>query len=87
MLQRMRTTITLEDDVAAELAKLQRIRSETFKETVNGVLRAGLASLAKKRGRKAAGYRTEPVSLGTPRLENLDDISEVLAFAEGETHS
>jgi hypothetical protein len=83
----MRTTITLEDDVAMELGKLQRARAEPFKQTVNAVLRAGLASLAKRPARNPQPYRTEPVSLGVPRLKNLDDISEVLAFAEGETHT
>jgi len=83
----MRTTLTLEDDVAAELDKLQRAQAKPFKRIVNDVLRAGLASLAQKPGRKAKPYRTEPVSLGTPRLRNVDDISEVLAFGEGETHS
>ena len=82
----MRTTVTLEDDVAKEMAKLQKARDESFKETLNAVLRAGLASLQAKRPRAPAAYRTRPVSLGTPRLKNLDDISEVLAFGEGEDH-
>lgn len=82
----MRTTITLEDDVAAELAKLQTARDEPFKQTLNTVLRAGLASMSRGAERKRAAYRTTPVSLGAPRMGNLDDISEVLAFAEGEDH-
>jgi hypothetical protein len=82
----MRTTITLEDDVAADLGRLQRTRGEPFKQTLNAVLRAGLASMKATRSRKATSYRTDPVSLGKPRLKNVDDISEVLAFAEGEDH-
>lgn len=82
----MRTTITLEDDVAAELGKLQKARNEPFKQTVNAVLRAGLSKLNARRDRKAVSYITKPVSLGKPRLKSLDDISEVLAFAEGENH-
>jgi hypothetical protein len=82
----MRTTITLEDDVAAELGKLQKARDESFKQTLNAVLRAGLATLKAKRAGGRSGYKTMPVSLGRPRLKNLDDISEVLAFAEGEDH-
>ena len=83
----MRTTLTLDDDVAIELQRLQRKRREPFKQTVNAALRAGLAALAGGRGR-ATGRRvyTEPVSVGTPRLKNLDNISEVLAFAEGEDY-
>lgn len=82
----MRTTMTLEDDVAVEIGKLQKARDESFKDTVNALLRAGLASLQARRPGTAPVYRTQPVSLGTPRLSNLDDISEVLAFGEGEDH-
>lgn len=82
----MRTTITLEEDVASELNRLQKARNEPFKRTVNAVLRAGLATLGGERGRKPMIYKTKAVSLGTPRLKNIDDISEVLAFAEGEDH-
>jgi hypothetical protein len=82
----MRTTITLEDDVARDLAEIQRTSGGGFKQTINDVLRAGLATLRRRRAHKPESFRTEPVSLGQPRLQNLDDISEVLAFAEGERH-
>lgn len=39
----MRTTITLEPDVAAKLRALARERGISFKEAVNSVLRRGLA--------------------------------------------
>ena len=38
----MRTTITLEPDVAVRLERLTRDRGITFKEAVNSTLRAGL---------------------------------------------
>lgn len=83
----MRTTLSLDDDVSIELQRLQRKRGEAFKQTVNAVLRAGLSVMA---GRKTAPepprVSTEPASLGTPRLKNLDNVSEVLAFAEGEAY-
>lgn len=82
----MRTTITVDEDVAAELRKLQTAQRQPFKAVVNQVLRAGLAALGSRRKGKAPAYRTEPVSLGRPRLTNVDNISEVLAFAEGEDH-
>jgi hypothetical protein len=40
----VRTTLTLDDDVAARLAKLAQRRRMSFKEVVNTVLRRGLAS-------------------------------------------
>jgi len=82
----MRTTLTLDDDVAVELRRLREKRGEAFKDTVNRALRAGLTVLSGGGKPRRARYRTEPVSLGTPRLKNLDDIAAVLAFAEGEDH-
>jgi len=38
----MRTTLTLDDDVARELQELTRHSGESFKEVVNEVLRRGL---------------------------------------------
>lgn len=38
----MRTTITLEPDVAVRLERLRRERGISFKEAVNATLRAGL---------------------------------------------
>lgn len=46
----MRTTVTIEDDLAKALAQMQRENEATFKETLNQVLRAGLRQLPKNRG-------------------------------------
>jgi hypothetical protein len=83
----MRTTVTLEDDVAKEIERLRAKRREGFKETINAILRAGIAALSKTGRRPAkAVFRTEPASLGTPRLKSLDNIDEVLSFGEGEDY-
>jgi len=81
----MRTTLTLEDDVAKEVNRLRKARGESLKATINAILRTGIAALSKTpRARMKGAFRTEPASLGTPRLKSLDNIDEVLAFAEGE---
>lgn len=41
----MRTTLTLDDDVAARLDRYQHERRATFKQAVNEVLRQGLDAL------------------------------------------
>lgn len=41
---RVRTTLTLEDDVAAKLRQLAHRRRMSFKDVVNAVLRRGLAA-------------------------------------------
>jgi Arc/MetJ family transcription regulator len=49
----MRTTLTLDDDVAAKLKELARHKRLSFKEAVNAVLRRGLR--AQEARRAAAG--------------------------------
>jgi hypothetical protein len=80
----MRTTLTLDDDVHRELETACRRDKRTFRAVVNEALRAGLLALEQKPGRPVEAYRTEPVSLGRPRLPDLDNIAEVLALAEGD---
>ena len=41
----MRTTVTLEPDVAAKLKKLAHVKRRSFKATLDEVLRRGLAAL------------------------------------------
>lgn len=81
----MRTTITIDDDVAVELARVRSQRGESFKRVVNDTLRAGLAHAAAA-GRPRRPYCTRPVSLGRCKLDSIDDVARVLAIAEGEAH-
>lgn len=77
----MRTTLTLEPDVAAELERLRKRDKAGWKALVNEILRIGLRHRGE--GERPGAFRTEPVDLGLPRLE-IDDVSEALAVAEGE---
>jgi hypothetical protein len=81
----MRTTLTLDDDVAAALEKLRRARGTGFKALVNEVLRVGLKQLSSRPGRREA-FQTRSVDLGHARIGSLDDVAEVLAAAEGEAY-
>lgn len=83
----MRTTLTLDDDVAARLERLRGREGRPFKQLVNDVMRAGLAYLDREAEQaRPRGPFTRPVALGTPRLPDLDDVSEALAIVEGEDH-
>ncbi len=82
----MRTTLTLDDDVATGIRRLARESNRSFKQAVNAAMRAGIAALSTQKGAPRARYRVKPVSLGKPRLPNLDNIAEILAVAEGEDH-
>ena len=79
----MRTTLSLDDDVVAALARLQARERRSFKALVNDVLRCGLRQIAAPPPR-AKPYRTPAVDLGRCLLSNIDDVADVLAVAEGE---
>ena len=80
----MRTTLTLDDDVAIQLERLRRARDASLKDVVNDVLRRGLREMSAPE-KKRKPFRTEASHMGEP-LINLDNIAEVLAYAEGEDH-
>jgi len=79
----MRTTLTLDDDVAILLKRLSEKRQVSFRALLNETLREGLRQLEAPAPQPA--FRTKPVSLGHCLVGNLDDIVEVLALAEGDT--
>jgi len=84
MLRCMRTTLSLDDDVAAQLDQLRRKRGVTFKTVVNEALRLGLVELERP-ARPGTRSRTRAVSLGAPRVPDVDNVAELLAVAEGDS--
>lgn len=79
----MRTTLTLDDDVAAALEQLRRARDASLKDVINDTLRRGLSDLA-TRPKRHEPFETRVVELGRLRLASIDNISESLAVAESE---
>jgi hypothetical protein len=79
----MRTTLSLDDDVAALIERLRAERGTGLKTLVNQALRQGLREL-EGRPRPAERYRTPGVDLGRCRLASLDDVASALAAGEGE---
>lgn len=80
----MRTTVTLDDDLALELRKLQARRKASFKQVLNEVLRKGLARET-ARGAVRARFETAAVDLGPCLVGTLDDVGEALALSEGDS--
>jgi len=79
----VRTTLTLDDDVAAALERMRRERNASLKALVNQALREGLQRMREPaRGRET--FRTRAVSLGRLRLGTIDNIAEALSIAEGD---
>ena len=81
----MRTTLSLDEDVAAALERVRKARKAPLKQVVNDALRRGLEQMASPRPASRKPFRTRPVSLGRCLVGNVDNISEVLAVAEGDT--
>jgi hypothetical protein len=81
----MRTTLTLDDDVAALLERVRRARKAGLKDTVNAALREGLSRMAAPPKRREP-YRTPSTDLGPSLVGSLDNIGQVLEIAEGPLH-
>jgi hypothetical protein len=79
----MRTTLTLETDVAAMLAKVQKMRNARLKTVVNEALRLGLQEMCSPAPRRRH-FKTKALRLGPCLIGSLDDVAEALARAEGE---
>ncbi len=78
----MRTTLSIDDDVAVQLERLRRARNASLKDLVNEALRRGLRDMTAP-PRKRKPFRTPAHNLGKA-LINLDDVAEALAHLEGE---
>jgi hypothetical protein len=81
----VRTTITLDPDVAARLEEAVRRQRRPFKVLVNEALRNGLDALDSP-GAASAPFRTTGFDLGPSLVGSLDNVEEVLSRAEGEGH-
>lgn len=80
----MRTTLTLDDDVAAKLKSEARRTGRAFREVVNEALRRGLVS-ARPAPRKPFRVKTRSLGGLRPGL-SLDNIGDLLERVEGPLH-
>lgn len=81
----MRTTLTLEDDVAARLKAEAQRSGKSFKAVVNECLRLALTTRRVRRVRQR--FKVRARDLGQVRVGvGLDNIGELLEIAEGPLH-
>lgn len=81
----MRTTLTLDEDVAVKLHAEARRTGRSFREVVNESIRRGLAT--RQRARSAAPFKVTARDLGNLRAGlDLDNIAELLERVEGPLH-
>ena len=81
----MRTTLTLDDDVAAKLKSRARRSGRPFREVVNEALRTGLAERPHASAR--ARFVVKPRDFGALRPGlGVDNIGDLLERIEGPQH-
>lgn len=74
MMLLMRTTLTIDDDLAARLREKAHVEGRRFKDVVNESIRAGLERTADR-----PPYRIEPVDMGT--INPGVDLDKALVLA------
>ena len=79
----MRTTLTLDEDVAAKLREETRQRKTSFKETVNACLRRGLEAPTDEE--LARPFIIESRRMGLRPGLDVDDIGGLLDLLDGPT--
>lgn len=76
----MRTTVTLEKDVAAAVERMRRREGIGVSEALNRILRAGLiATPPRERFR-------QPAARMGPFVVDVSNVAEALEVAEGDSH-
>jgi hypothetical protein len=77
----VRTTLTLDDDVAAKLRAEAQRSGRPFREVVNEAIRSGLAK--KQASQSAPPFRVVARDMGLRPGLSLDNIEELLDQVEG----
>lgn len=80
----MRTTITLDDDVAARIHEEMRERGATFKGTLNDLLREGLQY--RTNAKRVQRFKARPRAMGSRIGIDYDNIGDLLEQTEGASH-
>ena len=80
----MRTTLTIDDDIAVLVEQERRRSGESFKSTVNNLLRRGLTAARNPQPRKR--FVITPRKMGLPPGLSYDSIPNLLDAIEGPYH-
>jgi hypothetical protein len=75
----VRTTLTIDEDVARLLEREQRRSGKSFKQVINDFLRLGLT--VKQPLKKP--FKVTPINLGLPHYDKVEDL---LDYLEGPDH-
>ena len=80
----MRTTLTIDDDIAVLVEQEVRLSGDSFKGTINRLLRRGLTAEDRNAGRTP--FVVTPLFMGVRPGQNYDNIEALLEELEGPGH-
>ncbi len=78
----MRTTLTIDPDIAVKAKKAVQMTGMPFKTLINQALRIGIDAVMSPK--KSRPYRTKGRAMGLRKGLSYDNIHDLLAMAEGE---
>lgn len=81
----MRTTLTLDDDLAVALRCRADATGAAWKDVVNEAIREGIAQLERAPDTRPR-YRIRTSDPGPPAVSGLHSVHDMLAYAEGEDY-
>jgi metal-responsive CopG/Arc/MetJ family transcriptional regulator len=81
----IRTTVTLDEDVLNRVKAESKATGSSFRETLNELVREGLASKHDLKQRKRE-FRIDPIHTGARRDLNYDSTEALLEALEGPYH-
>jgi hypothetical protein len=82
----MRTTITLDDDVAEQLAWFREERKMSLRDAVNVSLRKGLFVMLAEREKPRKRFKSPVLNASSLLPDETVGTHDMLAYAEGETY-
>lgn len=80
----IRTTLTLDEDVLERVKAESRTRGNSFKETVNDLLR--IALLQAEHAPRERKLNITPFAMGYRAGLNYDSVEALLDYGEGDRH-
>lgn len=80
----IRTTITLDEDVVERVKDESRVRGDSFRNTLNDLLRVAFVHLQATKPRPR--FVVKPTAMGVKVGLNYDSIEALLSNGEGESH-
>ena len=80
----IRTTVTLDNDVAARIKRESKSRGASFRDTLNDLLRSALLGIDHNPIRRT--IKIKATHMGYKPGLNYDNIESLIEYGEGERH-